>query len=517
MSIDLQGRSQGRIGSLLFVIAFISLSWWVDYPTTFTEPPQSVHTWRQTNGLSITQMYFQHNLPLFQPEIHNQISAQGLSGKTAGEFPILYYVTAQYWKLAGKSEASFRLLHLVILFAGLLLLFRLLTGITGDMVGSGFVSMLVFTSPMVVFYGPNFLPDVPSLAFVFVAWYFLYRFTVSRNYASLVVSALFFTLALTLKITSALSFIAIAGWVILELLVVKPKDRVFSFRWIHILPFLTGGLLVLLWYLYVESYNALHGGSFSYHGIWPVWNMSSEQFGRITDALDKIWFKEFFWPPLQYATFGIWLVLLFGIKKLPPFFGYLLVVMPLGLLGILLLWFQVLEGHDYYMITQIQVLVVVWGIFFYFLRRLKCKGYAFRLLPMAAIFLFLAFNARERHLARYQGWMNEGYKVNLEALTEIEPSFELWGIGPDDKVISIPDNSINASLYYMNRKGYTNFASDFSTDEEFLRRIRQGAKYMIVNDSTLLQSSPVQLYTNYLVGVYRNVTVYDLRPYLQEE
>ncbi len=87
--------NKDRLGSMLFLLAFLGLSWWFNYPETFAEPPQSVHTWRQTNSLSITQMYFQYNVPFFHPEIHNQISAQGLSGNSAGEFPIIYYLTAQ--------------------------------------------------------------------------------------------------------------------------------------------------------------------------------------------------------------------------------------------------------------------------------------------------------------------------------------------------------------------------------------------------------------------------------------
>lgn len=507
-------RSGKVLGEGIFLLLLLALSWWFNYHVTFTEPPQSVHTWRQTNGLSIARIYYQYNVPFLQPEIHNQISAQGLSGKSAGEFPVIYYTVAQLWKITGPSEASFRLLHLFLLFIGLLMLFRLLSDITGDSISAGFVSMLVFTSPMVIFYGPNFLPDVPSLSITFIAWFSLYRFSQSGKYRSLIFSALFFSLAISLKITSALSFIALGGWILLEMFFLKPSQRIFSFRWVQILPFVLGGFLVLVWYLYVEKYNALHGGSFSYHGIWPVWSMSGEQFTRITDALDKIWFKEFFWPPLQYATLVIWMFLIVNIRKLPLFLGYLLIVMPLGLLGILLLWFQVLEGHDYYMITQIQVLVVVWGAFVYYLRQLPAKFAIPRGLVMVILFLVLAQNGRVRHLARYEGWMNEGFKLHLEALTEIEPYFVTWGIEPEAKVISIPDPSINASLYYMNRKGYTNFASDFSREEEFKRRISQGAGFLIVNDSTLLNSDPVQKFTGYRIGEYRNLSVYDLRPYL---
>ena len=73
---------------------------------------------------------------------------------------------------------------------------------------------------------------------------------------------------------------------------------------------------------------------------------------------------------------------------------------------------------------------------------------------------------------------------NYKALITIEPLFKKLGIGKDDKVISIPDPSINGTLYYMNRKGYTDFGSDFSNADGFYQRIEDGAKYLIVNDTT---------------------------------
>ena len=496
----------------LFILLFFALCGLYSYPVTFREPPQSVHTWRQTNGLSMTQMYYQYDLPFFEPAIQNRISEEGLSGKTAGEFPVIYYVVAKIWKLLGQSEWSFRLVHLAILFAGLFLLFKMLTPVTGSPLRAGFIAMLVFTSPMIIFYGPNFLPDVPSLAFLFIAWYFLHSFVVRRSDGKLWLSALFFFLAIGLKITAGTSFLAIGSWVIGESLFLPEEKRIFSFRPRHFLPFVVSLLLVAGWYFYVDYYTTLHRGSFSHMGIWPVWKMTSEQFDRILVALDQVWFKEFFWPPLQYVTLAVWLFLLALISRLHPFFRWMVVVMPLGFLVILVLWFQVLEGHDYYLISQVQVLVVVWAIFFAFLKEWKWLAHPRTAVALILLFALLANNGRHRHKAR-SGWMNDGYKNHMEALTEIAPKFIEWNIGADDLVISIPDYSINASLYYMNRQGYTDFASDFSKEETFLRRIEQGAKFLVVNDTTILGRPEVARFAIHPLGTYRNIRVFDLRPF----
>jgi hypothetical protein len=99
----------------------------------------------------------------------------------------------------------------------------------------------------------------------------------------------------------------------------------------------------------------------------------------------------------------------------------------------------------------------------------------------------------------------------MKPLVEIEPYFEELGIGTEDKVISIPDYTINASLYYMKRKGYTEFGSDFNNIETVYTRIEQGAKYLIVNDITVLKREVLQPFVTKKMGEYKNIWIYDLR------
>jgi hypothetical protein len=375
---------------------------------------------------------------------------------------------------------------------------------------AGFASLLVFTSPMVVYYGPNFLPDVPALSFVFMAWYFLTRFLSRRSVINLWISAFLFCLAMLLKITSAISFIALGGWVLYELAFMKKEKRIFNFKWDHFLPFLLGIIPVLSWYLYAGYYNRIHSGHFSYHGIWPVWNMTREQFSRIIDVLDKIYFKELFLPYTQCLTFILWLFLLMRFKSLAPICRYFIIVLPVGVVFQLILWFQVLEGHDYYMINLLVALVAVWGIFLAQLNRLKPILKSVAYVIAGAFFIWNVITCQDRIKKRYEGWMN-GMYFQMKALTEIEPSFQKWRIKPEDKVISIPDNTINGSLYYMNRKGYTEFGSDFSREEIFYQRINQGAKYLIVNDSSVISNEHLKPFIQKRIGVFENILVFDIQ------
>lgn len=506
-----KGVNSKVFGDVIFLMTFILLFFVFGLNNTMFGPPQSVHIWRQTNCLSQAQNYYQDNLPLFKPQVHNQFCDDGHSGSSVGEFPIIYYGVAKLWKLFGNKEWIFRLIQLIIIFIGLFALFRGLQYFLKNIFWAAFASLLLFTSPMVVFYGPNFLPDVPALMFTFIAWYWVLKYLNNKNTALLWFSALFFCLALLLKITSALSFIALGGWIIIELLFHKKDKRIFNFKFYQILPFLITSIVVLIWYLYVEYYNGIHHGQISYHGIWPVWNMSKEQFFRIIDILDKIYFKEMFLPYTQYLTLLIWLYLVFTIKKIKPVFRYFIIVLPIGFFIQMLLWFQVLEGHDYYTINLLVVFVAIWAIFLN--RIIKARFFTNPIFYGIAIAFFVlnVFTCQKQINGRYVGWMNDMYINRMKSLVEINPYFEKLGIKANDLVISLPDNTINGSLYYMNRKGYTEFGSDFSKKETFYKRIEQGAKYLIINDSTIVSREILKPFLTNKIGEYKNILIYDLQ------
>ena len=493
-----------------FVLALVFLFFYYDLNESLFTPPQSVHIWRQTNCLSLTLNYHQYDLPFLEPEMHNQFGGGGYSGKAAGEFPIIYYLVAKLWDVFGAHEWIFKLVQIIILFSGLYALFHSLIYVLKNQFLAAFVSLLVFTSPMIVFYGPNYLPDVPSLSFVFIAWYFIFRYLGKRKSINLWFSALMFCLAMLLKITAAISFIAFGGWILMELLFMKKEQRIFCFRWKDTVPFILALVPVVLWYVYVEHYNQTNQGLYSFHGILPIWDMTKEQISRVIEVLDLIYFKEMYLPYTQYLTLAIWLFLIFRIRKLKPVFRYFIIVLPVGMAIELALWFQVFEAHDYYMVNLIVVFVAVWAIFLDQLTNLKSSiKFAVSVL-IVAFFTWNAVTCRERIENRYVGWMNEMYH-QMKAFKEIEPSFREWGIQPEDKVISLPDFTFNGSLYYMNRKGYTEYGSNMTSEEGFYQRIEQGARYLVVSDSTILNNDYIKPFTQNKIGQFKNISAYDLQ------
>ena len=80
-------------------------------------------------------------------------------------------------------------------------------------------------------------------------------------------------------------------------------------------------------------------------------------------------------------------------------------------------------------------------------------------------------------------WQNADYYTRYQALEELQPQLEGLGIGKDDEIVCMPDPSFNISLYYLQRKGWTEFwsSADDSTSLDNLKL--WGAKYFFVTDT----------------------------------
>jgi len=502
-----------NLGRFVFIAVFIAMCFSFNLHNTLFGRPQSIHIWRQTNSLSIALNYYEHGNSLFEPQIHNQFCDDGMSGKSAGEFPIIYFGVAKLWKVFGVHEWIFRFVLLLILFFGLFALFETCFYFLKNQFWSGFVSLILFTSPMVVFYGINFLPDGTSLVLMFIGWFFVLRYHQLRKTYWLWIGAFFFTLSLSIKITSGISLIAFLAWIAFELIFRKKKDQILGYGIMQIMPYLVVIALTMAWYLYVVYYNNLHKGDYSEHTILPIWQMTSEKFSIIKDQVSKIFFKQYMNPYMQYLTIILWIGLIARFRKNPFLLNWGLLLLPLGVFSILMLWFQVLHGHDYYLIVLLIAFAFIWMALFYALKNYKWMRHPLMYGLLIAIFAYNVYSCRKELKNRYEGWMNGWFVNNIEAVGELDPLLNQLQIGKNDRVISIPDPSVVVSLYFMNRPGYTDFGSDFNQEEGFRKRIGQGAKYLIINDTTILDKPVVKAFAEHYIGKYRNVKIFDLRPY----
>jgi hypothetical protein len=208
----------------------------------------------------------------------------------------------------------------------------------------------------------------------------------------------------------------------------------------------------------------------------------------------------------------MWIFVLITYKTRSLFLNYLAVIIPLGTIIYLLFWFKALRSHDYYYIELYVFFVMTWLLFFKTMNRHKWFTHWAVYAVLAAWLVFNAYNFTERFKNRFRSWMNSLYTEHLQAVGELEPLLRENGVMPDDLVISIPDGTINGTLYLMNQRGFTNYGSDLTKKEGFDTRIEDGAKFLVINDTASVDRSLVKDYTTNLLFTHKNVFVYDLRP-----
>lgn len=127
--------------NIIFISILLIVYWLFNYQQILFLSPQSYHTWRQTDCLSMTLNYFNFNLPLLEPELHH---FYGIGGKNVGEFPILYYLAAQLYGLFNQTEMWLRLLNLSIFSIGLYCLYSTIFKMTKNLI-------LAFCGPLLIF------------------------------------------------------------------------------------------------------------------------------------------------------------------------------------------------------------------------------------------------------------------------------------------------------------------------------------------------------------------------------
>ena len=547
--------TKGWPGSVIFVILFVVIACLTGITSLIDKPPQGVHIWRQTDCLAITLNYFNGRARFAEPEILNLLSDEHSTGKSAGEFPLLYFSVAQLWKITGQSEAVYRMVMLLLTFTGLLALFRITLSLTLNIIWALFTALIPLTFPVFANYSVSFLPNIPAIAFTLIGWYLLITYLQRKKRYLLWIAASLFATGMLLKISAGISLVAIVLFILTERfftgggkdgrlttgqgtkamngkdgrlttgqgakamngkdgrLTTGKESRMFSRPVREIIPFIFGLMAVAAWYLWAARYNSIHGGRYTFNSVWPVWELSlGEIRERLTDAR-IIWKNQIMAEWLLIVSALVWVTTVVFIKRLPLFIRYLILVIPAGTLIYMLLWFQGLRDHDYYYAELYIPVIVSWIALF---ALLKGSGRVYKSIInslLATIVIISALNCRQMMKERSDGWMNSWYRENLEALYIAGSEMNSLGIGENSVIVSIPDPSINSSLYFLRRRGFTDFGNKFTDPGDIARAISKGAEYLVVNDTTLLTNSAVSQYSAYPCAAFQNIRLFDLKPY----
>mgnify|MGYP000942074733 CR=1 FL=1 len=523
----------------LLLLALLCMAFIYNYYEIVQMRPCGIHVWRQADCLSLAMGYYQGDMNFFKPVMHNLQSDGLTTGLTAGEFPVLYYLIAVLWKLFGYHEWIYRAVVILISFIGLYSLYRLMERILKDSAWAVMFSMLVFTSPIIVYYSNNFLTNIPAWSFAIAGTYLFYRFADEKKARYLWFSMALFALSGLLKVSSLIPFLVIGFMYITEstgMIRYRKDHKIFDRPLKQMLPFMAAIAAILSWYIYAYYFNATHGGKYTFNHIWPVWEIPAAK-------VSQIWrdFRMF----LVHQIYGMPALIFTGLSLLTvtimSFFGkfrwpllLLLYLLAAGTVMYFLLWYQAFDVHDYYMIDLTFLFIGAAAAFFWFMKDRLNKVFSHWLtrLVFAGLLVYGIFyennnietrlffgkraeNVQKRYMSGHElgiwWYLGNHYNIYIRPFSTMEAYNRSIGIKPEDKVVVTPDGSINISLALMTQYGWTDFGSPLLPPAERLAKLKEmGARYLFVADPALYEQGYLGAFTSRKAGHYEGVDIYDL-------
>jgi hypothetical protein len=480
--------------------------------------PLSIHAWRQSDCAAQAINYYQNGVGLFEPQT---MTHTGKDGHAASEFPILYYVTGKLYHLFGVHEAILRSINLLFFVVGLYFLFLLCKRFLYDnLLLAMFPVVIMATAPFYYYYANNFLPNVPAISLSLMAWHYFVRYldTAKIKYFAVVAAAM--TLAGLLKISDIISLVAMLG--LLGLVLIDRLDLPDGAKTDTLKPLIKRQLLPQMgllaftfgtnaaWYLYARAFNAANHTGQNLLGIYPIWDMPKSAIKYTLHQMTTFWVNSYQHPVIVVAMLLGTILLFAKWRTMHHFLRITTLLLLLGCVMYSILWFKAFDVHDYYVLTNV--------IYFPFIA-LTVTEYAQRKSWFATTKIKYVAWGIVAILATIGVWNNARvqqfryFKIKPPvnpALMEIQPYLRAIGIKRTDIVVSVPDNSPNTSLYYMNNPGFTEC---FNADDYNIWWFRsgEGAKYLIINDAAYLQKPLYQPFLRKKIGEYKGVYVFDIR------
>jgi hypothetical protein len=495
--------------------------------------PRSIHSWRQADCVSFALNFYHDRATFFQPCVSN-LGETG-DGKIASDFPLIQYLVAQAWKVTGVNIIVFRAIDVLFLVVGLFFCFKLFAyWFKENYTLALLLTGTIYTSTVLSYYGATTLSDIHAFGLSCMGFYFFIIWLDKKQLRDLLITVLSFTFAGLFKMSSGFIYAIAISFFLVRILFNDndSKEGLWSIKHVALLliPFATW----FAWYYHVYLYNKVHDNDFFLIGILPIWEIPSENLYRIS--------VNFIWETLPAALgmpiiVGVCVltisVLIVNIKN---FFTekYLRLLLPLAsITTYLMLFFEVFEVHDYYLINMVPVFVLLIGLLVkQGLESMPPLQYG-NILPLSLFMILIVLtlqtqaitNARignfdssspslfiSKQQSEYFAWNkwydHERYEV-LESISE--KTLNSIGINASTQVMCLGDITINRGLTLIDRVGYSSFDVPKNLEHVYIEdKKRTGLAYLIVIDSQYLLKENLQPFFKYQVYKEKGTTIFKL-------
>jgi 4-amino-4-deoxy-L-arabinose transferase-like glycosyltransferase len=200
----------GLVSRLAIAISILAIA----VRLIFINQPYIDHwSWRQSDVAAIARNFSDKGFHFAYPQIDWAGNSTGYVGT---EFPILPFLAAICYKFAGVREWIGRSQAVILFGISLPFFFLLVREIFGG-AGATWATFFYAFTPLNVFAGRSFMPDVPSLSLALIGLYFFLRWVQGGKSLPLLLASVTISLSILIKVTSVvigapLLFVVFQKW-----------------------------------------------------------------------------------------------------------------------------------------------------------------------------------------------------------------------------------------------------------------------------------------------------------------
>ncbi len=448
--------------------------------------PSFIHAWSQSDHYALAIGFLRNHFDFFHPVTYvlnpqfpggfQQINETGI---TAADFPVHHFMAALIMKFSGGVHPwCFRLYILIYSFAGLFFLYKLSFLLTENKVLSIFVVVLTATSPVFVYYQAGFLASIPSLANLFIAVYFYFKYSKSKALKYFVTGIVFLTLAALSRTPFVIFLIALSGQETLSFL----KNRKIDTQKGFILAFSFS--IILAYFIYNSYLRNKYGSIFLSRPLPPD---SFQNFILELKQIFKNWKLQYF-SISQYIFILIILIYktyrkLILKQKASKEETSLITFTGISFAGVFLYFVLMIKqfpAHDYYFLDTffpVIIFLVIWMLTGF--PRIKRKfRFVFYLALLVFSTGFIRSSIKVQNQRRQTGdW--DRVQTTQDNFTDSQKLLDSLGVKTDAKILVIDAYAPNIPFILMNRKGY----AIMTTSEKNIREALQwDYNYIAIQD-----------------------------------
>ncbi|MFW5804971.1 MAG: ArnT family glycosyltransferase [Bacteroidales bacterium] len=510
-----------KTGTIFFLVVMVGLLYFYRFHTTSFDPPQGLHQWRQCVGAGYAMNYYNYDLDIAEARMYNLLGQDYTTDLSFTELPLLYYSVAVLYKICGPDDSIFRIFNALIFLVGLFLLFKTFRFYLKDQFWSLIIVVALFTSPTLVYYTNSFLPNTTAFGFVFMALYFLHLHLVKDKNSHLYLASFFFLLAATTKVTSIVSLLGLVGAFVLMQLFDKGFREKYNYKK-YMIPAIIPFAGVLIWYTFAQWFNTKYGATISPLELRAIWKLPPDTIAEIWRKIREIWLNSYFHVSLLYVALGSLIASIVFFRKTNRFFSLVFFLSVFAGTAFFFFFFRSLYNHDYYLINVFIVVLFALINLFYLIKNHLPRVYKSIIFKIAFALLvgYYAYECRQMIHVKHEGYFNATHKKRYSGFIGMETYNRKLGIEPRDFVVSIPDPSIDISLYLMNQPGWTEFRlpkhrnlARYKGADGMIYFISKGAKYLFISDLNIFSDEQYDYLIPYMtnkIGQHKNVAVFDL-------